>query len=556
MLNGPLENKLFSNAVPCGYWTEKENRIAAVKLLAEKYGNKLTSKDFNKNGVGALLQQAGGIRTALQEAGLINKEQPWLNHLNVPSHYWDSKENRIEAVNWLVEKIGKEVKLKDFEDNGLARLINYYYNGSPTAALEEVGYKIEKPWLTRNVPVGYWNKRENRIFAIQDLVKELGKINVSFRDFVKNGLSGMISNYYNCSPTAALKDAGFDIEFVGSENFRAPKNYWSEKENRIKATKQLVEKLGGRRPTTCEFQKNGLSKLLTYCNDSPIEAFREAGYDVEHPWLSGKVPLRYWKDKKNRIEATKWLVEQEGKVLAKKDFKKHKLSGLHGCYYYSSVKALEEAGFIDGPIWTSGCKAPNNFWKNNENRREAVEWLINKVGGRPTIDDYRRQGLSSLISTYGTLNKNLNEFGFKDTFALGFTTIEELGKAIQNLMGLNEKEAFSTANYVLNFFGFDDWARDSLFEPKDRDVIHMLEDCDLVKRYGEEIDSFGVHRKQQGKIRKFSIEPIEGYRLHYWILNKEKISEAAKTPKPKIPAEILEWEKVYSEVPEEVWTRE
>jgi hypothetical protein len=126
----------MTTQVPYGHWSNKENRIAAVKLLAEKYGNKLTKKDFHENKLEGLLQRAGGITAALQEAGLIG-EFPWLSHLRVPQGYWNEKENRIRAVKWLIKK-ARNLKADDFEDNRLVGLLKHY-EGSPTKALEDVG---------------------------------------------------------------------------------------------------------------------------------------------------------------------------------------------------------------------------------------------------------------------------------------------------------------------------------------------------------------------------------------------------------------------------------
>jgi hypothetical protein len=533
----------MTTQVPYGYWGSKENRIAAVKSLAEKCGNELTRKDFHENRLEGLLQRSGGIVAALQDAGFIS-EFPWLSHLRVPPGYWNEKENRIRAVRWLIKK-ARNLKADDFKDNGLVGLLKHY-EGSPTKALEDAGLSVEKPWLTRHMPKRYWNNRENRIAATKELVKDLGKENVNGYDFEKHGLSGMLNGHYHGSPIAALIDAGFSID-ISSKDVIAPKNYWAKIENRIKATKQLVEKLG-RRPTQEEFGENGLRGLLKYHGNSALEAFKEAGYDVNNPWLSGYVPNGYWKNKQNRIDAVKWLAEKEGRALSKNQFKGHGLIGLlEGTYRGSVTQALQEAGLIDGPLWLSGCRMPKNFWTNHENRKNAVDWLIKTVGGRrPFNSDYHKYGLAGLLCRYHSAIKIFDELG---QVPFQFITANLFGTALQSLIGMEKEAALELAKYILNFFEFDEIAQDSIFDKDDRATIRMLEDYGLVKEEHDEIDSpVGVCWK---KDKTLGIKPLEGYRIHSWILNRKKILEAVTIPK----SQTLEQSLDYFKLPEEAWKR-
>jgi hypothetical protein len=130
-----------------------------------------------------------------------------------------------------------------------------------------------------------------------------------------------------------------------------------------------------------------------------------------------------------------------------------------------------------------------------------------------------------------------------------FITIETFGAAIKNIIGMADNEALELAKYILNFFEFDETAQDSIFDKGDRTTIRMLEDYGLVNGEHDEVDSpVGVHRKKDGTL---DIGPLEGYRIHGWILNRKKILEAVTIPK----SQTLEQSLDYFKLPEEVWQR-
>lgn len=120
---------------------------------------------------------------------------------------------RRDAVRFLVEKVlGKEprdITLEEFHSNRLRGLLNGYYNDSPCDALKEAGYEI-LPWEMLKTPNGFYKSKENRVAAIMCLVKKLDKApsDVVQNDFYSNRLGGLLSNYYDDSPYAALKEAG------------------------------------------------------------------------------------------------------------------------------------------------------------------------------------------------------------------------------------------------------------------------------------------------------------------------------------------------------------
>ncbi len=123
-------------------------------------------------------------------------------------------------------------------------------------------------------------------------------------------------------------------------------------------------------------------------------------------------------------------------------------------------------------------------------------------------------------------------------------TIDLLARAIQNGLSrpkrrLSFEEAKMTAEHVLNFFGFGDRIIDNMLEPEDRDTFYMLEDLDLLRTEREETTLWDGRE----------------WRIHYWLLNKEKIVCLASQ---KVEETVIVEEdigEIYEELPDEIWVR-
>ena len=91
-------------------------------------------------------------------------------------------------------------------------------------------------------------------------------------------------------------------------------------------------------------------------------------------------------------------------------------------------------------------------------------------------------------------------------------TIEEFEAAVIALLGerLGEKEAKEIARRAMNYFGFDDSVVDNTISPKDRDMFYILEEVGLITTFEDET----------------FVEKGKRWRIHYWVLNKDKISKA------------------------------
>ena len=338
--------------IPYYKWGSEKVRKAAVKALVLATGKEakgITQDDFTENGLAGLLGSyyRGSQYEALRDAGFNIK--PW-EIGKTPKLFYPERENRIAAIRWLVENLGKdarELTQDDFVEKGVGGLLNYY--GGPYEALMDAGFEI-KPWEMVCTPHGFWKEKENRVEAIRWLVAKLGKGpgEITQGDFNENGLGGLLGDYYRGCPFDALTDAGFELN--GWEMAKASALFYQKRENRIAAIRWLVEKLGNEAMeiTQGDFNENGLSGLLSHhYRNSPYEALLEAGFELK-PWEMGMAPLGFWKEKENRIEAIRWLVAKLGKDVREirfDDFRKNDLSGLLEIYYRNSpYEALKDAG--------------------------------------------------------------------------------------------------------------------------------------------------------------------------------------------------------------------
>jgi hypothetical protein len=137
---------------------------------------------------------------------------------------------------------------------------------------------------------------------------------------------------------------------------RVPNGFWTYGPNRVRATKWLFEEKLKQDPRDVSDAASQLHKylrgMMRYYS-SAYKAIKDA-YAFE-PLDLQRVPVDYWKDKKNRIDATRDMVdylESKGrsvKNIGDKDFLAY---GIHALLKYtngSSIKALREAGYRKKP---------------------------------------------------------------------------------------------------------------------------------------------------------------------------------------------------------------
>ena len=272
---------------PNGYWSDKKNRVYWAKELVSFLGKDpkdMVQNDFSDNGLVSVIDRYGGSPfKAVSEAYPEEKIKEWEMSVT-PNNFLNKPENRIAAVRWLCEKLGKDPRdliVDDFDANRLGGLIYNQCEGSPFKAVSEAfpGLGI-KAWEMSMTPMGFFEKKENRVAAVKWLAEKLNK---EPRDLTKdvflcNRLTGLLYYHYNNSPFAAVSEAFSELGIKAWEMLTTPMGFFDKKENRIAAVKCLAEKLNKdpRDFTANDFRANRLEGLLGYYGGSPFEAVSEA----------------------------------------------------------------------------------------------------------------------------------------------------------------------------------------------------------------------------------------------------------------------------------------
>lgn len=83
---------------------------------------------------------------------------------------------------------------------------------------------------------------------------------------------------------------------------------------------------------------------------------------------------------------------------------------------------------------------------------------------------------------------------------------------MQRVTGMAYEDAEQDANYILDFFGFDDEIIDNCIDPETRQVLYILEEEGLLSTRKEETTLYDGRN----------------WRIHYWFWKKDKVFDAAK----------------------------
>jgi hypothetical protein len=109
--------------------------------------------------------------------------------------------------------------------------------------------------------------------------------------------------------------------------------------------------------------------------------------------------------------------------------------------------------------------------------------------------------------------------------------------AVLGSKGVSQPDTDKLADYLMNFFGFEDYIIDNVLDAEDRDVFYTLEEEGILRTEREEIYLL------KGKM----------WRIHYWILRKREILALARE-KAQAPLKVEEsYTTLYGQMGEEVW---
>ena len=197
------------------FWNEFSNREKAFKYLVSKNKdniclNKFLTKDIFKlyNLTGLLNFYNGSISNLILELDK-NKNKEWESK-SVPNNFWNNKSNRIEAMDWLINKklnwdlndIKANLTQETFKEYGLVNMLKIAYNGSPFNAISEFIPNKIYPWELKSTIKGFWNDESNCKWALSWLVDRL-EINsnnidtlISKKSVINNNLAGLLKSKF------------------------------------------------------------------------------------------------------------------------------------------------------------------------------------------------------------------------------------------------------------------------------------------------------------------------------------------------------------------------
>ncbi|MCK4614687.1 MAG: hypothetical protein KAU14_07780 [Thermoplasmata archaeon] len=186
--------------------------------------------------------------------------------------------------------------------------------------------------------------------------------------------------------------------------------YWDDKNNRVKAIKELVKSADKplRKITKRDFFDRKLGTLLNIYKGSPKRALIDAGFDpgpLKHP-------KGYWNIKEHRIEAIHKMLE----ITGKEPTKLRKLDFISTGYsLLVKNRTMEELLSEAGLPFIRYQRNPG-YWKNKENRIREVRALVEKLDKDPssiTKNDFTEHGLSTVLNTHrGSLRAIMKEAGY------------------------------------------------------------------------------------------------------------------------------------------------
>ena len=138
--------------------------------------------------------------------------------------------------------------------------------------------------------------------------------------------------------------------------------------------------------------------------------------------------------------------------------------------------------------------------------------------------------------------KNVTKSANNDSSNRHYTDIFKLSSAISKGLRLQNRrmssdEAIDTAEHLINFFGYNDRVIDNMLEPEDRDAFYTMEDIGVLQTEREETTLYDGRE----------------WRIHYWILNVNKIDVLSKYKVEEKLVEESEDFQIYDQMPEDFW---
>ncbi len=371
------------------------------------------------------LQQKAWEGVNARYASLDNPE--WETMSRLPVHFWDDDHNHKRYIQWLSLQLGikelddwYQVSYQDFCDRRGGGFLEYYEH-SYAKALQHHFLKHDwKPWLFQQAPNRYWHDLNNckkyvRWFEEQSGFKSIKDWYRIQQDDVYALNGHGLMDHFACSVIQLVSTVYPNHDWKPWLFSQVPKNFWSEKKNRISYMKWLGKHLGYKKPddwyqvTKLDFINNhGGSPMQS--GYKPVDLIRELYPNRRWlQWQFIQVSKGFWKSKDNRLDYLKWLGTRLGYKTVDDWFNvKHQDFGrnfggtlLTDCYQGDVILALSE--LFPGHQWHPWKfhRIPTGFWDDIESCRTYLEWLETQLGFRSPNDWYKVR-LEDFRAHFGT----------------------------------------------------------------------------------------------------------------------------------------------------------
>ena len=406
--------------LPQFFWEDDKNVYYFMRYLCYEKNIQtiedfytIKCEDIRNLGALGLLTRFSGICNLLN---YVYKDKyiflPWKFN-QVPSGFWEKKENHKIYVEWLFEKLNYRTEedkynlsYKDFEDNNGISLLANYYNSSPSLLLSSLYPEVEWiPWKFKQVPNNFWNDTNNHKVYVEWLYKELNfncmedwysVSRETFDIYSGNGIVRIYGTYFRL-----LKFVYSDYDWLPWKFKTIIDNFWQDEKNHKVYMDWLYKELNYKNiedwysiSQDIIIKNYGCGLLCGYYSYYKL---LENVYP-EYKWLPWKfkfVPNNYWGDTNNHKLYTEWLFKElEYKSIEDwYNITQKIINNNYGCgllkLYNNSPQQLLKNIYPDYKWipWKFKSVGPG-FWDDLNRHKEYMDWLFKELEYKSMKDWY------------------------------------------------------------------------------------------------------------------------------------------------------------------------
>lgn len=177
---------LFDSA-PRNFWGDHNNRRRYMQWLREQLGYRgavdwyqVSNQDFRDHKGGAfLLHYDSTVSAAAMDYMPRYDWKEWL-FSRTPKGFWLIKKNRRRYMQWLADRLDFKrpsdwygVTDKDFKQNSGGELLKLFGSSPMAVVMDCYPSRTWHEWMFARVPVGFWEKPENRLRYVEWVGKRL-----------------------------------------------------------------------------------------------------------------------------------------------------------------------------------------------------------------------------------------------------------------------------------------------------------------------------------------------------------------------------------------------